>query len=58
MLMTRQGDGYAASIPADYTDSRFHLQYFVSATKDRRAVLSPGLDANLANEPYYTALQI
>jgi hypothetical protein len=57
IVMTRQGDGYAASIPADYTDSKFHLQYFVSATRNGRAVLSPGMDENLANEPYYTALQ-
>jgi len=48
--------GYAASIPADYTTSSFHLQYFVSGTAQGTAVLSPGLAADLANEPYYTAL--
>lgn len=50
------GDAYAASIPGPYTDSPFHLQYFVSGTLQDRAVLVPGLDGDLANEPYMTAL--
>lgn len=48
---------YMAAIPGTYTDSPFHLQYFVSATASGRQVLSPGLHENLANEPYYTVLQ-
>jgi hypothetical protein len=55
--MTRDGGGYAATIPGDYTDSRFHLQYFVSSRRGGRSVLSPGLREDLSNEPYYTALQ-
>ncbi|MDE1994403.1 MAG: hypothetical protein KGI75_18005, partial [Rhizobiaceae bacterium] len=58
MAMTRNGQGYAAVIPGEYTNSRFHLQYFVSARTNGRAVLSPGLADDLANEPYRTALQI
>jgi hypothetical protein len=58
MTMTRNGQGYSAVVPGDYTNSKFHLQYFISAKKDGRAVLSPGLEENLANEPYCTALQI
>jgi hypothetical protein len=54
--MTRDGNGYAATIPSDYTDSKFHLQYFVSSRRGGRSVLSPGLKDNLSNEPYYTAL--
>ncbi len=55
--MTRNGDGFAATIPGDYTDSKFHLQFFVSSRRGGRNVLSPGLEGNLSNEPYYTALQ-
>ncbi|MCW0019102.1 hypothetical protein [Rhizobium sp. BT-226] len=55
--MSRTGEGYAASISGDYTQSEFHLQYFVSSKKNGQAVLTPGLDGKLANEPYYTVLQ-
>ena len=55
--MHRNGDGFAAEIPADYTQSDFHLQYFVSLTRQGQAVLVPGLEGNLANEPYVTVLQ-
>jgi hypothetical protein len=55
--MHRNGDGFAAEIPADYTESDFHLQYFVSLTRQGQAVLVPGLEGNLANEPYVTVLQ-
>ncbi|MBZ9938466.1 hypothetical protein LB518_19355 [Mesorhizobium sp. BR1-1-16] len=48
---------FVGVIPADYTESRFHLQYFVTASVDEAAVISPGLAGNLANEPYDTALQ-
>ena len=54
--MKQVGGQYSATIPADYTDSHFHLQYFISGTQAGNAVLTPGLDADLANEPYYTAL--
>jgi hypothetical protein len=55
--MTRNGNGFAATIPGEYTDSKFHLQFFVSSRRGGRSVLSPGLEDNLSNEPYYTALQ-
>ncbi len=54
--MVAAGGGHVAVILGDYTDSSFHLQFFVSATRDGRQLLSPGLDETLANEPYYTAL--
>jgi hypothetical protein len=56
--MERQGAAFAAEIPADYTRSDFHLQYFISLTRQGQAVLVPGLEKNLANEPYFTALQV
>ena len=56
LSMQSIGGQHVASIPADYTDSPFHLQYFVSGTVQDQPVLVPGLDGDLANEPYYTAL--
>ncbi len=55
--MSREEGRYVASIPGEYTESEFHLQYFVSSKRGGQAVLSPGLDGKLANEPYYTVLQ-
>lgn len=55
--MERRGDGFAAEIPADYTQSDYHLQYFVSFSRGGASVLVPGLADNLANEPYVTLLQ-
>lgn len=57
MPMKRRGDGFLAAIPGDYTHSRYHLQYFVSLEQSGRSFLSPGLQPNLSNEPYFTALQ-
>jgi hypothetical protein len=56
MRMTTSGGLHKATIPGDYTASPFHLQFFVSATRNGRQLLSPGLEETLANEPYYTAL--
>lgn len=55
--MRKNGDGFAAEIPADYTESEFHLQFFISLNRQGQAVLVPGLQDSLANEPYVTVLQ-
>ncbi len=57
VAMSREADGFEAEIPADYTASDFHLQYFVSFSRDGDAVLVPGLAGDLANEPYVTLLR-
>lgn len=57
MEMAKAADGYAAEIPADYTQSDYHLQFFVSLTRKGEAIITPGLEEDLANEPYFTALQ-
>ena len=57
MPMRQAGEGFAAEIPGEYTRSPFHLQYFVSLTREGASILCPGLRDNLANEPYFTALQ-
>ena len=58
MPMRRGGNGVSATIPPDYTDSSFHLQFYVSAVAGDRVVLAPGLRDTLDNEPYLTALQV
>lgn len=55
--MSGSGGRFRAEIPADYTASEFHLQYFISLTRGGEAVIVPGLAGDLANEPYLTALQ-
>jgi len=57
MPMNGSGGRFRAEIPGDYTASEFHLQYFISLTRDGEAVIVPGLAGDLANEPYLTALQ-
>ncbi|CDN52030.1 hypothetical protein [Neorhizobium galegae] len=55
--MKDQAGGFAATVPGSYTQSRYHLQYFVSFRQNGRSCLSPGLQPNLSNEPYFTSLQ-
>ncbi|WP_127144557.1 hypothetical protein [Pelagibacterium montanilacus] len=58
VAMTWEAGRFSAVIPGAYTDSRFPLQCFVSGQSAGRTVLSPGLDANFSNEPYYTLAQV
>ncbi len=55
--MQKSDGAYVANIPADYTRSDYHLQYFISFQSGGRSVMVPGLDPDLANDPYLTALQ-
>ncbi|HEY4784809.1 MAG TPA: hypothetical protein VIH57_02115, partial [Bacteroidales bacterium] len=46
--------GYRATIPADYTNSQYPLQYYFELKeKPERAVLYPGFTADLTNQPYF-----
>jgi len=47
-----------ATIPADYSDSPYALQYFFEL-RDRlgRAWMYPGFTATLANQPYFIVQQ-
>lgn len=51
--MTREGQRFAATMPASYTDSDFPLVYYFTV-RDLcgDAWIVPGLDRNLANQPY------
>ena len=57
MPMGGDGGRFAATIPGDYTNSEFHLQFFVTAVVDGKVTVAPGLRDDLANEPYLTAMQ-
>jgi len=48
----RAAGHYRAEIPADYTNSPFHLQYYFSAV-DPHPTLFPGLGPNLSGQPYF-----
>ncbi len=51
--MKRTGEGYAAAIPAAYTDSPYPLQYYFELRTAEAATLFPGFHATLSNQPYY-----
>ena len=52
--MVPQAGRFCAEIPGRYTDSPYPLMYYFELHDGRgRAWLYPGLDANLANQPYF-----
>ena len=57
--MRFQSGRYVATIPADYTQSPYPLQYYFELhSKSEGASLYPGLSApNLSNQPYYVVRQ-
>lgn len=56
--MTRERDRFVATIPGDYSDSPYALQYhFVVRDGQGRARLHPGLGAELSDRPYHVVRQ-
>ena len=52
--MQTASDGFRASVPGEYTDSHFPLQYYFElGWKDRGAALYPGFNRTLSNQPYF-----
>ncbi|HEU5316633.1 MAG TPA: hypothetical protein VFX49_11025 [Chloroflexota bacterium] len=52
--MSERGGTFSAEIPAGYTDSPYPLQYYFEvAPASARPWLYPGLDDELANQPYF-----
>jgi hypothetical protein len=48
------GKSYQATIPADYTNSQYPLQYYFELKEEPdKAWLYPGFTENLANQPYF-----
>jgi hypothetical protein len=56
--MLADGGRYRATIPGDYTDSPYPLQYYFELRDAHgRAWLHPGLEADLCNQPYILVRQ-
>lgn len=52
--MNRDGAGFAAEIPAAYTESPYGILYFFEVVEsDGGARLYPGLNEDISNQPYY-----
>lgn len=52
--MQQNGASYSASIPADYTQSPFPLQYYFELQRENQSAwLYPPFNATFSNQPYY-----
>jgi hypothetical protein len=52
--MQHEGKSYRATIPAEYTNSQYPLQYYFELKeKPEKAWLYPGFTADLTNQPYF-----
>lgn len=57
VVMQPGAGGFSAEIPADYTRSPWHLQFYVTVASPDGCSVSPGLAGDLANQPYCVAHQ-
>jgi hypothetical protein len=56
--MASQGHQYRATIPGDYTDTPYPLEYYFELRNEAgQAWLYPGFDATLTNQPYFVVRQ-
>jgi hypothetical protein len=53
IAMQRSGSVLTGTIPADYTNSPFPLQYYFELARPDAAWLYPAFNATLSNQPYY-----
>jgi hypothetical protein len=54
MAMERHGEEFGASIPAEYTQTEFPLEYFFEVRMaDGKTALHPGFSQELTNQPYF-----
>ncbi len=51
--LQRSGEDYTGEIPAEATAGLYPVQYFFEVFSDEMAWPFPGLDQDLANQPYY-----
>jgi hypothetical protein len=51
--MEESGGIYRVSIPRDYTDSPYPLQYYFELRDEEKAWLYPGFNTTLSNQPYF-----
>jgi len=53
------GNSYRATIPADYTNSQYPLQYYFELKEEpEKAWLYPGFTADLTNQPYFVVRKV
>ncbi|HEX9045807.1 MAG TPA: hypothetical protein VF988_02170, partial [Verrucomicrobiae bacterium] len=57
VIMTGTGERFSATIPAEYTDSVFPLQYYFHARGRSETWLVPGLRPGWKGQPYYVLRQ-
>jgi len=53
MPMRHSAGSHSASIPADYTNSPYPLQYYFELRTANAATLHPPLNSTFSNQPYY-----
>jgi hypothetical protein len=51
--MKAEGNSYSGVIPADYTKTKFPLQYYFGLDAENGTAIYPGLDESFMNQPYY-----
>jgi len=51
--MDRSERSYKGTIPGDYTNSPFPLEYYFELKRGNEAWMEPGFNATLSNQPYY-----
>jgi hypothetical protein len=56
IAMTANGTAHSAVIPAEYTATPFHLQYYISMEAGGGIRIAPGFAPDLANQPYAVVL--
>ncbi len=57
--MTAEGGRWRAEIPGEYTDSPYPMLYYFELRDPRgRAWIYPGLNADLANQPYFVVRHV
>jgi hypothetical protein len=53
--MDAKGDDYYGTIPADYTNAEYPLEYYFEIRGTKNVTLYPGFSQTLVNQPYYVA---
>jgi len=51
--MDRGEHSYTGTIPGDYTQSAFPLEYFFELKRGSEGWMEPGFNATLSNQPYW-----
>jgi hypothetical protein len=52
--MQKLGNSYRGSVPANYTNSPYPMQYYFELHTKDAATLHPPLNPTLSNQPYYS----